>query len=151
MFKETEYYELKSKLSIDIMALDDELMQHPMLIQDVNEYAARALNIRDTRKIGVELATAEAGWRLRVPEKDLKMPSEAKISSLIPLDKNLQEAQAAYELAKFHYNYWSGLAEAYREKGGSLKRVSELTIAGFIAPNKVRRAELAEERRNRSE
>lgn len=142
------YDDMKAKLFIDTMRLDDELIQHPMLLLDVIELTADAMLMRDNAKNMVERITAEAALRFRVPEKDGKMPSEARISSMLPLDGQVKEAQIKYEDAKHNYNLWSGLAEAYREKGGSLKRIAELTIAGFLAPNMVRRREMAEKRNN---
>ena len=147
MHEEAQYDELRSKLFIDAMRMDEELIQHPMILQTVTEFAADAMQIRDLLKSHVEVVTAETASRLRsVTGKDGKPPSEARIASELPMFEAIRDAQAEYEAAKHDYNYWSGLVESYREKGGSLKRIAELTIAGFLAPNMARRKEMAEKR-----
>lgn len=147
MFEAAHYDELKTKLFTDPMRLDEELVQHPMLLMEAIEFTTISMRVRDAAKNDLDTVTAEATVRLRQPERDGKMPSEAKISSLVPLDPFLAAARDEYEEAKADCALWSGLVDAFRQKGSSLKHYAELTVAGFLAPNTVRRQEMAEKRK----
>ncbi len=147
MFREAEYNSLKIHLRIDVMAMDDELIQHPSRLQEVCEIAADALQLRDAFKHQVEIETAEAARRLRVPDADGKVPAENKIASQVLLDKKVEVASAELEEANHDLRYWQSLVDSFKEKGSSLKRIAELTIAGYLAPNSVRRSEVSEIRK----
>lgn len=152
MFEEKQFDELKTKLFIDQLRMDEELVQHPMMLMTVNELTSDAMHAKDVLKARVDVITATAGAQLRgMVGRDGKPPSEARITSETPLVPAVQDAIAEYETAKHDYSLWSGLAEAYREKGGSLKRIAELTIAGFLAPNLARRKEMSEKRSSTQE
>lgn len=148
MFEEKQYKALRAALHIDTMRLEQELIEHPARLQTIMEFAADALQLRDTAKAAYDIATADAAQHLR--ENANEKFSEARIASLLPMVKSVQEASAVLDDAKHDLAYWQGLADATREKGGSLKRIAELTIAGYLAPNTAyqrQREELNERRR----
>jgi hypothetical protein len=127
------YQDLRKGLTIDSMRLDQELIEHPMRVMMVTEHASDALQLRDAAKHALDITTADAAQRLRNSSEE-KL-SETRITSLLPLDELVQQATTEYELSKHELAYWQGMVEAYREKGSSMKRIAELTIAGFLAPN----------------
>lgn len=136
MFSEKQYEGLKGRLKIDGMRLDDELIQQPVLLQTVIELAADALQIRDAAKHALDLAEADAAWRIRsIPDENGKLPAENKVTALIPLDREVKAATQELDECKHDLAYWQGLVDSFKEKGSSLKRIAELTIAGYLAPN----------------
>lgn len=148
MIKERDYQYLRKGLNIDSMRLDQELIEHPMRMMMVTEHASDALQLRDAAKHALDIITADAAQRLRNSGEE-KL-SEARITSLLPLDELVQQATTEYETTKHELAHWQGMVEAYREKGGSMKRIAELTIAGFLAPNAAyskQKEELAVRRR----
>ena len=149
MFREIDYTALKANLRIDVMAMDDELIQHPSKLQRVCEIAADALQLRDAFKHQLEIEISEAAHRLRVPDGAGKFPAENKIASQVLLDRKVEGANADLEEANHDLRYWQSLVDSTKEKGSSLKRIAELTIAGYLAPNAIRRAEISEARKGR--
>lgn len=148
MFEASQFKMLRASLTIDIMRMDDELIQHPMLMQSVTELAADALREHDALKHELDLTVAEVGSRIRkaqTPENG-KGPTIAELQEFVTRDKKVIEANTNLENAKQDLAYWRGLADSYRTKGSSLKHLSELIQAGYLAPNSVRRSELSEQR-----
>lgn len=148
MFEEKDYKALRSRLRIDALKLDEELIEHPMHLQTVVEYAADALQIRDATKSALDITIADAARRLR-SETEEKL-SDVKVASLLLLETDVKQASQELEDAKHDLAYWQGLADSYREKGSAMKRIAELTIAGYLAPNAAytaQREEMAGKRR----
>lgn len=146
MFMEKDYNNAKAHLQIDMMDLETEFIQHPARLQAVVECCADMMQIRDTSATLLKIEVANAAERLRVPDKDGKLPSEAKLSSLSLLDTKVVEATEALTEAEHDLRYWQGLADSYRAKGSSLKHISELTVAGWLAPSHDRKRELQDAR-----
>lgn len=133
MYNERAYKHLKSELQIDQLRLDQDLIEHPARLMTVTEYAADALQLRDTAKHTLDITDADAAQRIRNSAED--KISEAKIAALLPLDEHVQNARQSLDEANHDVGLWQGLVRAYQEKGSAMKRIAELTIAGFLAPN----------------
>ncbi len=142
MFMEREYEAAKARLRIDMMDLEAEFIEHPSRMQTVIECSTDMMQVRDTASAALKQIIAQAAERLRVPDKDGKLPSEAKLNSLSVLDAAVIKATEELAEAEHDLRYWQGLAESYRAKGSSLKHISELTVAGWLAPNSSRKQEL---------
>lgn len=148
MFEEKVYKDLRTRLRIDAMQLDQELIEHPMRLQTVVEYAADALQIRDAAKNALDVQIADTARRLRAGTEE-KL-SDTKVASLLLLEDDVKVATQELEDARHDLAYWQGLADSYREKGSALKRIAELTISGYLAPNAAyqgRKEEMAAKRR----
>jgi hypothetical protein len=136
MFEAKRYAEVKRQLTIDPMALDDELMRYPMVLQEATEAAADAGMVRDAAKHEYDVAEADAAYRIRSIVDDAgKSPSEARVTTLVPLDAQVRLARQTLDECNHDLGYWRGLVDALREKGGALKKIAELTMAGYLAPN----------------
>ena len=142
MFMESVYNTAKLCLKIDMMDLETEFIEHPSRMQAVIECTTDMMQVRDTAAATLKQIIAIAAEQLRVPDKDGKLPSEAKLNSLSVLDKNVVIATEELAEAEHDLRYWQGLAESYRAKGSSLKHISELTVAGWLAPSNNRKQEL---------
>ncbi len=146
MFEETQYTILKDRLRIDQLRLDEELIQHPMLTQEVTELAAGALRIRDAAKRDAEQNEAKVARQIRAEMKDGKAPSETQIKASLSLYKSVQAMAQALDDAGHDLRLWQGMVDAYIQRGSSLKRVAELIIAGYLAPQMVHRKEVQNKR-----
>lgn len=153
MYQEKMYADLKGQLAIDSMRLDEGLQRQPMLFQSVAEIAADALQIRDAAKNDLDIAKADAARRLRKdPDENGKPLAETRIASMLPLDKKVQEAQDLLSEAEHDLDYWQALVDAYNQRGSSLRRIAELTTAGYLTPNaayKQRQEDMTGQRRTR--
>ncbi len=134
MHAKQAYDELKQKLLIDEMQLDQELMQFPMDLQTVSEFCAEAIQLREASKRDLELTKALASVKLRNDDDRI---SEAKILSLLPLDQELQEAQDRFNDATYDAALWQSLVTSYSEKGTSVRRICEMMLAGYLTPSSV--------------
>ena len=142
MFMEKEYEDAKRHLRIDIMDLENEFIEHPSRMQAVIECTSDMMQVRDTCSTALKQTISVAADKLRVPDKDGKLPSETKLTSLSLLDPAVVTSTEELAEAEHDLRYWQGLSESYRAKGSSLKHISELTVAGFLAPSQNRKQEL---------
>lgn len=149
MINEKQYAELRQRLAIDKMRLDDELMQTPMLLQTASELAADASALRDAAKLDYDITCAKAARRIRASDEKV---SESKVAAVLMLEKDVQEAQQTLDDTKRDMAYWQSLADAMREKASLLRRIAELIVSGYLTQNTVyeeRKQEMNTERRFR--
>lgn len=150
MHQGQEYARLRARLAIDPMQLDRELMELAPDVQSAAEYCAEAIQIRDALDHAVDVARAEAARKIRILASGSdKKPSEAQIASEVPLDAKVEAAVQEHAEAKLDAALWQALVASFGEKGSSLRRVCEMTVAGFLTPATVyadRRAEMQAKR-----
>lgn len=151
MHKEREYIRLRSSLAIDPLALNEELVEFPMLLMDCCEIAGECLRERDRCDMAYKTALALAAAELREePLQNGKARSEAAVSSEAPLQEGPQEAMAALEQAKANLSYWNALVDAMKAKQSSLRRMCDLHVSGYMSSASAvedARREMAEARR----
>lgn len=148
--EESEYQRLSKMTRLEPMNLEEELISLPQYVQEVNDHVAAALFRRDMLKHEHERQTAKSARSIR--ENAEKKPSDATIAMEVLLDPEVQRLQEELEVARFDATLWTGLANAFTTKSSMAKRYSELTVAGFLAPNaayKERRDELNARRQER--
>jgi hypothetical protein len=134
------YERLRSKLTLDPLDLDQELIELPMLIMEAAELTANRVTDRDRAKNELDVAMAQAADHLRrTPVTDgkggTKVRSEAQIETEIPLYDNVQSAVTKLEDAKLELALWQALCDSLRAKRDSLKLFADLTISGYLSPN----------------
>jgi hypothetical protein len=134
MHAEQQYRELKARLVIDILQIDQELIRLPPDTQEVAEYCAQALQLRDACAHALELDKALAGTRMREAEEQI---AQNRVQAQIPLDNRVQISQQALDEAKFDVALWQALLKAYEEKGSSLRRICDMMLAGFLTPSSI--------------
>ena len=137
VYEARKYGTLRAQLHINEMDVSAELVSHPSVLMDVLEVCTGAIRERDKVEQALSVAKAIVADELRMEKVDGKAPSEAQITSRILLDDRIVNAVAEVDKARSDVALWNALAEAMRFKGSSLKRLAELTVAGFIAPSAV--------------
>jgi len=143
------YLSLRAQLGIDLLALDDELMKMPQLVQDAAELAAEANDDANAAALAYEVCKAEAGLRIRESAPHSERVTEASIERQLPLDPEVQDARVAADQAKTYAGLVHALVQSLRTKSTLLQKASELVIAGYITPNAAyqrRREEMAAQR-----
>lgn len=147
------YERLKLRLELDPGSIDEDLIRHPVWLQDATELAAEALQVREMRKfeLSVVEATIDEELRRAPPPQEEKAPrrTEKQIESKVKTDIRLYDATKVYEEARLDCSLWQGLVDSLKSKSKMLETYSSLLLAGFVAPNAAyenRKAELARRR-----
>lgn len=136
MYKQETYDRIRAALAIDAVQIDRELIEFPMMLMDVTEAVADCGLERDRKEGAYKLALSLAQAQLReLAGPDGKKRPETAILSEAPLDENVQTALADLEDAKASLAYWNALLTAMMAKQSSIKRLAELTAAGFSPSN----------------
>ena len=142
IFHEEDYVRLRDglKKGIDELRLDDELLRQPASMQEVAEHCAGAVRDRDICKHDLILAEAEEANKLRRLTDDNDKPfSEARVNRELPLTKSVQKATAVMEDAEHSVRIWSALTGAYSDLGSAIRRIADLTTAGYLTPSSAMR------------
>lgn len=131
-----DYDDIKKKLRIDLLRLDQELTELPFLVQEAAEISIELFNDVQKADLELDVAKAQVASDLR-EEKDEsgKVPSETKIVSMIILDPRVQEAQTKLNELRYQSRLANELVTNLRDKSRLLGKTSDLVIAGFITPN----------------
>lgn len=132
------YDDVKKRVKIDLLRLDQELVDMPFLIQAASEISGEVFN--DLQKADLELDVARATFAngMRNAAGEGRVPSETRIASEAILDPAVQEAQQKVNDLKYESKLINDLVSSLREKGRLLSKLADLTVAGFISPNSKR-------------
>jgi hypothetical protein len=140
-----DYDRLRALLKIDWLRVDQEVAGMAQLIQETAEYSIRASEEEAAAKSVLEIVTAEASARLRIPVDPKEKPkSDAQIGRELPLERDVQEAQISVVTAHTDAALWRALVNSMQDKSQILRKGCNLIVAGFITPTSYspRRAEL---------
>jgi hypothetical protein len=151
---ETKFESLKERLRIDVHDLDNELVHLPTYIEEISEFVAKALTMRDAANNDLKLVMAEESERLRRIEEGGKKPTEKQIEADVLISRKVRDATLHLEDAKYQLSLWQGLMESARAKSDAIQVYAKLWIAGYVTSNSVTqsaREELAARRAERPE
>ena len=146
---ERNYMLLRARLRFDPMRLNEELIEHPMVLQEACEACVEAIKQRDQLNNYLSFVEAEVSEQLR-PAPDGKWRSETMVKSMLPNQPKIMDATVRLEDAKALAGRWTALVESLRAKGSSLKRMAELITVGYMTSNSVyeeRKADIQQQRR----
>lgn len=149
------YYELREFLGI---ALTPTRMEQ--LYSQIMQYfgdAAKLTCDADAEETAArhtyDVVKAHAGARLRDHLVAGKEPSEARITALLPLEPDVQEARAALDKARYEAQVCQTLYKLYDTQSRLLGKASDMTISRFGVStsyerdrDELRRARVADER-----
>ena len=129
------YEEIRARVDIDLLHIDSELVQLPGLIQEAAEGASAAAAEERAAKLALRIVTAEATLKLRSESPPGgKERSEARITSELILQPEVQAAQEALDLAEANTASWRSLVGSLSEKSSLLRKSCDMVIAGFVTP-----------------
>lgn len=148
-----DFNRLRALLTPDRHRLDDAWERHPSYMMEAIEF--RIAESEELNKLEgiLALLTAEKTNALREETINGKPIAANAIASLLAEDSDLNEQRYAVEAQKLVVARWAGLIEAIKAKGDALKRLSDLTVSGYIAKDAAYndvRARLAAERERRA-
>ena len=149
------YDRLRGRLIVNMRRIDDEVIELPGQINEAIACEAHAMAVRDNAKNRLSFLTSQEQARLRnvvvyESENKPRKRTESEIKELAEICDPVQEAAAELDNANYELKLWTGITEGLRSKASSLKRLNELTVAGYISPSSFhteQRAEMAARRK----
>lgn len=130
---EVLYERARKSLKIDTSLISEELAQHPITLAIVGEGLAQAKSDRDTVRLEMDTAIADASQFYR---KSLEgKVTEGLISERVGLDSNVAEMRIKYIEKCFIFDKWDSLYDAYRSRGYMLRDLSANALNALTAPD----------------
>lgn len=137
-FEPEKYEFLKNRVRVDLMAIDEELMEMPTLLQEAGELTAQAYAISNDCKDKIdEILSITADRLRRIPTESGKSRSEAMIGSEVFAERDVVGARMAYNNAKLDAGLWQSVQEALRKKADLIYTATELIKVGFISKDHI--------------
>jgi hypothetical protein len=142
------YEELRRRLRIDYLRLDEELVEMPQLLQDASENATQLSNEFARADMALDIIRAETTMKLRSElTENGRAPSEARIASQIDLEPTVQEARALVNELKMQVRLATDLFNNLHTKSRLLGKAADMLLNGYVAPNKALSMDYRESRR----
>lgn len=145
-FEVDRYRWLRQRSSLDLMEIDQELQELPILVQECGERVALAIEIRDSAKEELEKTKSEVAEAMRIESaKSGKEFSESKIDSKLPSNSIVEAKRAELSIARLDAALWSNLNQAIQAKQYLIRTAAELIVSGYISKDFIvdkRRKEL---------
>lgn len=137
-FRPEKYLWLKGKTQIDMLDLDNELMEIPVLLQEASENVAIAIEIRETSKNDLDIQAARCADKIRkTPLESGKAPSETAVDKIVPLEEAYQQKLSLLSSARLDAGLWQSITEALRTKSSALRTIADLVSAGWLTTDHV--------------
>lgn len=133
VFKVEKYRWLKQRVRLDLLYIDEDIQELPVLLQEAGEITATALEIRESTKTDLEKAESLAAERFRQPDDKGKIRSETAIATMIALDPDYQKLQQDLSIARLDAGLWMNIMEVLRSKSTLVRASADLIQAGFIS------------------
>ena len=147
MYKALDWERIKAGIPISMPSIDDHIMELPSLLMEAAEHTAHAIKLREQAEHDLKVTAALVADKLRAENEKI---SEAKITSMLPLDDDYNATRERLESLRTEAALWQALVDAIRMKQSALKMTTDLIIAGYLTKSTVTtdaREVLAEQRR----
>lgn len=137
-FRPEKYLWLKRQVSLDMMRIDEELMEIPVLIQEAGENVALAMEIREAAKSDLEVEAAKQAANLRnIKLESGKPPSETAVDKMVPLTPEYEQKLTILSQARLDAGLWQSIMEALRTKSSAIRTVADLVAAGWLSRDHI--------------
>lgn len=137
-YKAHEYVWIRNRVHTDLLALDDEIIETPTLIQQAGEITCTAIEVRETTKNELEYVLSQSGEQLRnIPLPAGQRRSETAISSQIYLSPEVQAKQNELSEARLNASLWSNLTESLKSKNMGIRVAADLINSGWLTSQSV--------------
>lgn len=123
--------EFRDYLKINKTALDDEIIQQPMLYFKISEAYVQAIAERDTLKERLATVDAELDGKIRKQFEDQKI-TEAMVKNQVQTNKQHKAAQDAYMAAKMEADTIAALKEAFAQRSYMIRDMVQLHVTGYF-------------------
>lgn len=127
--------EMRSYLAIDKHALDDAVIQNPVLFDRVAEAYAEATAERDALKEELATVDAQLDGSLRLKNTTA---TEGKVKALIQAHPQHQKAFTEWLEAKEYADKLGVLKEAFKDRSHMLRTLADLHVSGYFERTSIR-------------
>lgn len=130
MNRNEDYDTYRKMLPVMKHRLDDELEVHPQVYEIISSRVV-ILNSRMLEaKQRLALREGRLGESIR---SDFEKLTKAEVESKVQSHPDYREAWDQYQAARSEHERWSGLLDAWRQKGYSIKTLAELYSADYYS------------------
>lgn len=130
--------QIKQRLAIDKLSLDDEFVQQPQLFYSVSEAYVEAVALRDTLKEELSTVDAELDGLVReeFEKRELKA-TEAMVKGEIQIHPKHKKAFDKWIAAKTEADKLAALKEAFHQRSFMLRDLASLYVANYFDQSSV--------------
>jgi hypothetical protein len=133
----------RDSLKINGSALDMMCMVHPDTFYRVSKELTKAVDIRDTKKDKLARVEAKQSKIIRLRyESEHERVTESKINNDVILTTDYKEAFREYAEAKKEADDWSGMRDAFLQRGRMLQMMCQLTLSGYFSEISIKTPEV---------
>lgn len=137
-FESDRYLWLKQRRRLDLLAMDQELEEIGVLVQDAAELSALANEIREAAKNDLEVVEAQESSILRAIKLDNgKFPSDYALPKMLPLSEKVQKAEQELSEARLNAALWATLVNALMTKSSAIRTAADLITAGYLQSSSI--------------
>lgn len=132
-------------LTINVNALDEELVANPALVQSANDKYAEAVSVRDAKKEHLDTVEAELDSLVRITLAEVgEKVTEATVKAGIQVHTKRQKAFFEWNEAKLAAAKAYAMVEAVSARSDALKELSKLYVSGYFAIDSTKRTVFTE-------
>jgi hypothetical protein len=121
----------RAMLRVDRNSLDDELEiqaeKMDQISQQVNLLNSKMLKAKE------DLLRTEARLAISIVEDSSAKMTAGQIDASIKRHRDRQEAWEAYEQARFNFDEWESLRDAWKQRGFSIKTLADLYTSQYFS------------------
>jgi hypothetical protein len=130
----TRYQRLSKYVGLDLLDLERCFMVTPNALQEAGELVAAADQVKNETRDVLAVAVAAAADRQRQVLIGGKEPSQARIDSLIPLDRDVMIAKKALSDATYEADLCQVLFRSLEVQSRLLGKAADMVVAGYLSP-----------------
>jgi hypothetical protein len=125
--------ELKRRLAIDKLALDDAVIEQPTIFSDVSDQLAEAIAERDSAKeeLTVIDAQLDTSWRRKLSGVGTRV-TDRLIASHVATSPEHAKAFDIYLKTKTKADKLTGLKESFKQRSDALRSLASLYAANYF-------------------
>ncbi len=146
---ELSYQAAKRLLKIDPLNLNNEIAEHPVVLQEIGEKVVKLRSEKDTLELKIETTEATIAQEIRAEGEGKKL-TEATVKEMVLADPRRHALMEDYLQICEDYNIWNALYGAFQSRGYMLRDLAQLSTNMLTAPDNWTPANYLENRASMS-
>ena len=146
---ELSYQAAKRLLKIDPLNLNNEIAEHPVILQEIGEKVVKLRSEKDTLELKIETTEATIAQEIRAGGEGKKL-TEATVKEMVLADPRRHALMEDYLQVCEEYNLWNALYGAFQSRGYMLRDLAQLSTNMLTAPDNWTPANYLENRASMS-
>ena len=146
---ELSYRAAKRLLKIDPLNLNNEIAEHPVILQEIGEKVVKLRSEKDTLELKIETTEATIAQEIRTVGEG-KKPTDSSVKEQVLADPSRHDLMEDYLQVCEDYNLWNALYGAFQSRGYMLRDLAQLSTNVVTAPDNWTPANYLENRASMS-